>query len=82
MDRAMDKDKVSIFFLKADFGFGAPMGRSIINDPEHFPCPFVRGLCHHLVHKATKGGNAAFVFTTSKELHPVDIECGKISPCS
>ena len=81
MDRAMDKDEIGIFFFETGDRFGTPMRRSIINDPEHFSCISVGGLGHHLIHQAAKGGNAAFMFATSKELHPVDIECGKISPC-
>ena len=77
----MDKDQIGIFFFQTGCRFGPPMRRPIIHDPEHFSCLSVGGLCHHLIHKTTKGGDTAFMFATSKELHPVDIECSKISPC-
>ncbi len=80
MDRAMDKDEIGIFFLQTACRFGTPMRRSIINDPEHFSCISVGGFCRYLIHKAIKGGNAAFMFTTTKELHPVDIKCGGYKP--
>jgi len=56
MDRAMDmdKDEIGIFFLQTVCRFGTPMRRSVINDPEHFSCLSVGGLCHYLIHKAIK----------------------------
>ncbi len=61
MDGSMDKDEIGIFLLQTVCRFGTPMRRSIINDPKHFSCISVRELCHHLIHKAIKGVNAALM---------------------
>jgi len=41
----------------------------------------VRVLAHDVLHKAIKRTDTAFLLTQTKELGPVNIECGDISPC-
>ena len=57
------------------------MSRSIIDDPKYPSGFFIRSLGHDLFYQTIKRGQAAFLFASAKDLGPMDIQCGDISPC-
>lgn len=56
------------------------MGRAIVDNPENSSCLVIGWLRHHLGYQVIEGGDAAFMLAATKELNPVYIKGGDVSP--
>ena len=78
----MDEHESRIATLQALHCFRPAMGGTVIDDPEN-PASLVVGWpCHYLFDQPVKGIDAIFGLAAAKNPGMMDVESGKVGPCS